>query len=93
VVGAGLDPATRTLAARAAVANPSKRLKPGMLASVLIPDGKTAAGVLATSISLPAEAVQLVDGKPSVFVARPDSNGGAGSSPGRGDGPRSGTGS
>jgi cobalt-zinc-cadmium efflux system membrane fusion protein len=76
VVGAGLDPATRTLPARAMVLNRDGRLKPAMLANVLVPAdsaGVASAGV----VILPAGAVQLVDGKPAVFVASPDRNGGA----------------
>lgn len=78
VVGAGLDPETRTLAGRALVANRSGRLKPAMLASVLLPAAPTNRATPTTVISLPADAVQLLDGKPTVFVARPDGKGGAG---------------
>jgi len=76
VVGAGLDPETRTLAARAVVTNPDRRLKPSMLASVLLPAAAAPAGSTAAVI-LPAAAIQLVDGKPSVFLAAPDGKGGA----------------
>jgi cobalt-zinc-cadmium efflux system membrane fusion protein len=71
-VGAGLDPATRTLSIRAAVKNPNARLKPEMLATVLIraETGKRA-------VLLPADAVQLLNGNPTVFVAAPDGKGGA----------------
>ena len=71
-VGAGLDPATRTLSIRAAVKNPGARLKPEMLATVLIraETGKPA-------VLLPADAVQLLNGTPTVFVAAPDGKGGA----------------
>ena len=47
-----------------------------MLATVLIPtdsSGVASAGV----VVLPAEAVQLIDGQPAVFVAAPDQAGGA----------------
>jgi cobalt-zinc-cadmium efflux system membrane fusion protein len=76
VVGAGLDPAARTLPARALVSNRDGRLKPAMLANVLLsPDtiGPGSAGL----IVVPAEAVQLVHGKPAVFIAAPDGMGGA----------------
>ncbi len=75
-VGAGLDPATRTLAARAAVPNPNGRLKPAMLATVLLP-ASAGAGSAANVIVLPDSAVQLVDGAPAVFLAMPDDKGGA----------------
>lgn len=71
-VGAGLDPDTRTLPVRAVVATASGRLKPEMLASVQVVGGGTVPAVL-----LPADAVQLLDGKPTVFVAQPDGKGGA----------------
>jgi cobalt-zinc-cadmium efflux system membrane fusion protein len=71
-VGAGLDPATRALAVRAVVSNGGGRLKPAMLATVSVAGPGTGA-----SISLPDEAVQLMDAKPTVFVAHPDARGGA----------------
>jgi cobalt-zinc-cadmium efflux system membrane fusion protein len=75
-VGAGLDPATRTLSARATVPNPRGRLKPAMLATVFLP-ALERAGPSANAIVLPDSAVQLLDGKPTVFVAMPDDKGGA----------------
>jgi membrane fusion protein, heavy metal efflux system len=71
-VGAGLDPATRTLGVRATVANANGRLKPSMLATV-----EVEGGARVTAMLLPDDAVQLVDGKPTVFVAHPDAKGGA----------------
>jgi cobalt-zinc-cadmium efflux system membrane fusion protein len=71
-VGAGLDPATRTLGVRATVANTNGRLKPSMLATV-----EVEGGARVTAMLLPDDAVQLVDGKPNVFIARPDAKGGA----------------
>ena len=70
-VGAGLDPDTRTLPVRGAIANASDRLKPAMLASVLVEGAREAAAVV-----LPEDAVQLVAGTPTVFVATPDGKGG-----------------
>jgi len=71
-VGAGLDPSTRTLPIRALFRNRGDRLKPEMLASV------SAAGGGATSAPfVPEDAVQLLDGKSVVFLAHPDSMGGA----------------
>src|SRR5216117_3726773 len=71
-VGAGLDPSTRTLPIRAVIQNRGDRLKPEMLASVSAQGG----GAIAAP-SVPEDAVQLLDGKSVVFVAHPDSTGGA----------------
>jgi cobalt-zinc-cadmium efflux system membrane fusion protein len=71
-VGAALDPETRTLTVRALVQNPGRRLRPAMFATVSIARGVPRAGVL-----VPAAAVQLLDNKTVVFVARPDGKGGA----------------
>lgn len=75
-VGAGLDAATRTLAARATVPNSSGRLKSAMLATVFLP-APARTGASASAIVLPDSAVQIMDGKPTVFVAMPDEKGGA----------------
>jgi cobalt-zinc-cadmium efflux system membrane fusion protein len=77
VVGAGLDPETRTLAARAVVPNTGNRLKPAMLASVYLPAAPAAPARPAAAVVLPAGAIQLLDGKSSVFLATPDGKGGA----------------
>jgi RND family efflux transporter MFP subunit len=77
VVGSGLDPETRTLAARAVVPNPGNRLKPAMLATVLLSSAPGAPGRSAGTVVLPAGAIQLVNGRPSVFLAMPDDKGGA----------------
>jgi len=71
-VGAGLDPSTRTLPIRAVIRNLGGRLKPEMLASV-----SAAGGSAISAPSVPEDAVQLLDGKSVVFVAHPDSMGGA----------------
>jgi len=71
-VGAGLDPSTRTLPIRAVIRNRGDRLKPEMLASV-----SAQAGGAISAPSVPEDAVQLLDGKSVVFVAHPDSTGGA----------------
>ncbi len=71
-VGAALDPTTRTLTVRALVQNPARRLRPAMFATVSISRGAARVGVL-----VPAGAVQLLDNKTVVFVARPDGKGGA----------------
>ena len=70
-VGAGLDPQTRTLAARGIINNMGGKLKPEMLASVVVEGGNTVPAVL-----VPEDAVQLLDGKPNVFLARSDGKGG-----------------
>jgi len=71
-VGAGLDPSTRTLPIRGVIRNHGDRLKPEMLASVSAQGG----GVMSAP-SVPEDAVQVLDGKSVVFMAHPDSMGGA----------------
>jgi len=71
-VGGALDASTRALLVRAVVPNPGRRLKPEMFATVWIESGAAQTG-----ISVPEEAVQLLDQKPVVFIAIPDGNGGA----------------
>lgn len=73
-VGAGLDPATRTLPVRAVInAGAARdRLKPEMLASVAAVGGPSVPAVL-----IPEDAVQNMDGKQVVFVAAADNAGGA----------------
>jgi cobalt-zinc-cadmium efflux system membrane fusion protein len=71
-VGAGLEPETRTLLVRAVTGSGSGKLKPEMLANVSVESGDTVGAAL-----LPDEAVQLFDGKPTVFVATPHERGGA----------------
>jgi cobalt-zinc-cadmium efflux system membrane fusion protein len=63
-VGAGLEPDTRTLTVRADIQRDA-RIKPQMLATVFV------AGASGASLPMIADdAVQLVQGKPHVFVAR-----------------------
>jgi len=72
-VGAGLEPDTRTLSIRAAViGNVASRLKPQMLANVVIEGVGSVPAVW-----IPEDAVQLLQGKPHAFLARPDGKGGA----------------
>jgi cobalt-zinc-cadmium efflux system membrane fusion protein len=71
-IGPGLDPSTRTLPIRGVIRNQGERLKPEMLASVSAAGN---GGVSAPSVL--EDAVQLLDGKSVVFVAHPDSMGGA----------------
>lgn len=77
-VGAGLDPATRTLPVRATVVNAAGRLKPAMFAAVAIPAAGTGSGAApaSTTVMLAADAVQLLGGKPVVFEVMPDGTGG-----------------
>jgi cobalt-zinc-cadmium efflux system membrane fusion protein len=71
-VGAGLEPETRTLTVRAVVANRDGRLKPRMLANTIVEGaGRT------TAAFVPDDAVQMLQGKPHVFLVRTDENGGA----------------
>jgi membrane fusion protein, heavy metal efflux system len=71
-VGAALDPDSRTLLVRATVLNGNQKLKPEMLASVSVEgQGQTAVPVV------PEGAIQLLDGRPTVFIARPNNLGGA----------------
>ena len=72
VIGAGLDPSARTLTVRAVVSSHDERIKPQMLASVVVA-GRS--GVPAPLV--PEDAVQFLDGRSVVFIARPDSGGGA----------------
>lgn len=71
-VGAGLDPGTRTLPVRAVVDNRTGRLKPEMLATVVADGGPSVSAAL-----VPDDAVQMLKGKPVVFIVRPLPNGGA----------------
>jgi cobalt-zinc-cadmium efflux system membrane fusion protein len=63
-----VDEATRTVKARVEVANPGRRLKPEMFASVELAMASDAPPVLAVA----EEAVQELDGKKLVFVAEKD---------------------
>lgn len=69
-VGAGLDEATRTLTVRGLTTNAGGRLKPEMLANVIVSGGAKVPAVL-----LPEDAVQSIEGRPHVFIARPNAKG------------------
>lgn len=71
-VGGALDTATRTVPVRAIVRNTSGRLRAAMFATTWIEGGDRRPAIL-----LPSDAVQLLDNRPVVFVARPDGKGGA----------------
>ena len=63
-IGASLSKETRTVAARIEVPNADGRLKPEMFATATI----EAVGEKRDAMSLPDDAIVLMDGKPSVFV-------------------------
>lgn len=62
-VGSVIDPDSRTLPVRFAVANPDRALKVGMLA-----DGHLLVGDAVEGVAVPATAVQEEDGLPVVYV-------------------------
>ncbi len=67
-LGAVIDPMTRTAQARVDLASPT--LRPGMFASVEL-ESSEGAEQQASTIMLPDEAIQLVEGATSVFVPVP----------------------
>jgi RND family efflux transporter MFP subunit len=69
-VGAALDPQTRTVPVRAVVPNVHRRLLPGMFVNVAVEVSPPTSGV-----RVPDAAVQLLDERPVVFVARPGAAG------------------
>jgi cobalt-zinc-cadmium efflux system membrane fusion protein len=71
-VAGAVDPSTRTVSVRALVSNRSRRLRPAMFATVSVD-----AGAVKTGMVVPDAALQLLDERPVLFVARPDGNGGA----------------
>ncbi len=58
-----IEPSTRTAKVRCVVANPGNRLKLEMFATVNIPTGRKR-----NVLAVPASAIQLIDGRPVVFV-------------------------
>lgn len=62
-----LDAATRTVKAHIEIANPRRRLKPGMFASAAVASTATE-----QVLAVPAAAVTLIDGQPTVFVNQGD---------------------
>jgi cobalt-zinc-cadmium efflux system membrane fusion protein len=69
-VGGALDPATRTLPVHAIVRNPTGALRPAMFATVSLTLGEPRDGV-----AVPEGALQRLDERPVVFVARGDDGG------------------
>ncbi|GAB6082947.1 efflux RND transporter periplasmic adaptor subunit [Desulfuromonas carbonis] len=68
-VASGLDPQTRLLRVVAEVANPDGTLKDGLFGQAFLAGAETVAGGPAM-VAVPAAAVQSIDGKAYVFVAR-----------------------
>lgn len=66
-IGSAVDSATRTVPARVSLPNPDGRLKLGMFATTAISAGGNGQALL-----VPADAVVLVLGQPSVFVQEGD---------------------
>jgi len=67
-IGDVVDPQNRTISLRVAVANPNRRLKPGMFAKAEI----VTASISAQAIVIPSGAIQRVEGKPIAFVQQAD---------------------
>lgn len=63
-ISSTMDKETRTVKARVEVPNPDGRLKPEMFATVAIGTGESA-----KALSVPEDAVLLLQGQPTVFVA------------------------
>ena len=66
-VSSEVDPTTRAARVRIVVANATGKLKPGMFARAML----SAAAPADATLAVPEEAVQTVEGKPSVFVPVP----------------------
>lgn len=71
-IGGALDATTRMVPIRAVVANAAGKLRPAMFATAWVETGTRQSAVV-----VPDAAVQLLDERQVVFVARPDGNGGA----------------
>ena len=71
-VATAIDPATRTVLVRAVIANPKRRLRPEMLATIRIDTGSPQTGV-----AVPDDAIQRLGERSVVFIAEPDGRGGA----------------
>jgi cobalt-zinc-cadmium efflux system membrane fusion protein len=67
-----VDPTTRLVTVRAAVPNPTRRLRPETFVTVRVDSAPSQLGV-----TVPNDAVQPIDGRPVVFIAQPDGKGGA----------------
>jgi len=67
-IGDVVDPQSRTVPLRVAVANPNRRLKPGMFATAEVVTGEASV----QAIVIPSLAIQRIDGKPAAFAQRED---------------------
>jgi cobalt-zinc-cadmium efflux system membrane fusion protein len=67
-IGDVIDPQNRTVSLRVIVANPNRRLKPGMFATAEV----VAGGASAKGIVIPSSAIQKIEGKPVAFVQQSD---------------------
>jgi cobalt-zinc-cadmium efflux system membrane fusion protein len=67
-LGDVVNPESRTLPVRVVVANPQRRLKPGMFATAEVITGMSSRD----AIMIPLSALQKIEGKPSVFVQEKD---------------------
>ena len=68
-IGAALNPETRTMQVRCLVNNPRGNLRPEMYATMQISGGATA-----STLAVPREAVQDINGEKVVFVAQADNS-------------------
>jgi len=71
-VSGAVDPVTRLVTVRAAVANANRQLRPEMFVTVRAETAPPRAAV-----TVPHDAVQLLDARKVVFLAEPDGKGGA----------------
>jgi cobalt-zinc-cadmium efflux system membrane fusion protein len=65
-IGDIVDPQNRTVPLRVAVANPNRRLKPGMFATAEVVTGEASV----QAIVIPSSAIQRIEGRPAAFVQR-----------------------
>jgi cobalt-zinc-cadmium efflux system membrane fusion protein len=69
LIGDTVNPKTRRVTVRCALPNADGRLKPEMFATVVLEQKDARRAVV-----VPSEAVQSIDGKPTVFVSEPDNS-------------------
>lgn len=69
-IAAALDPKTRTLTVRVEMDNPDGQLRPGLVGTLWLAASPTPADApTATSLHLPRDAVQILHGRPVIFIA------------------------